>query len=76
MTSLPYLSATELVDQFRRRTLSPTEVCEAVLDHIARWEPKLCALYAFDPDAARAAAKLPPRAGRRASRPGRSTACR
>ena len=57
MTSLPYQSATELVDQFRRRTLSPTEVCEAVLDHIARWEPKLCALYAFDPDAARAAAK-------------------
>ncbi len=28
-----------------------------MLDHIARWEPQLCALYAFDPDAARAAAK-------------------
>lgn len=57
MTPLPYQSATELVDQFRRRALSPTEVLDAVLVHIERSEPKLCALYAFDPDGARAAAK-------------------
>jgi Asp-tRNA(Asn)/Glu-tRNA(Gln) amidotransferase A subunit family amidase len=57
MTDLPYLSATAMVDQFRRRSLSPTEICEAVIAHIARWEPRLQALYAYDPEAARAAAK-------------------
>ena len=56
MTALPYLSATEMVDQFRRRTLSPAEVCDAVIAHIAQWEPRLKALYAYDPDGARAAA--------------------
>ncbi|HEY1721383.1 MAG TPA: amidase [Magnetospirillaceae bacterium] len=57
MTALPYLSATEMVDQFRRRTLSPSDVCDAVIDHIGKWEPRLKALYAYDPDSARAAAK-------------------
>jgi Asp-tRNA(Asn)/Glu-tRNA(Gln) amidotransferase A subunit family amidase len=56
MTELPYLSAIEMAEQFRRRTLSPSEVCEAVIAHIAVWEPRLKALYAYDPDGARAAA--------------------
>ncbi len=54
--TLPYLSATEMLDQFRRRALSPTEVCDAVLSHIAQWEPRLQALYAFDPEGARVSA--------------------
>ncbi len=45
-----------MVDQFRRHTLSPGEVCEAIVAHIAKWEPRLKALYAYDPDGARAAA--------------------
>jgi len=53
---LPYLSASEMVDRFRRRVLSPVEVCDAVIDHIADWEPRLKALYAYDPAGARAQA--------------------
>ena len=57
MADIPYLSATEMLDQFRHRKMSPSEACEAVLAHIARWEPRLQALYAFDPEGARGAAK-------------------
>ncbi len=39
------LSATEMVAAFRERALSPVEVTQAVLDHVARWEPHLQALY-------------------------------
>jgi len=57
MTSLPYLSATEMAEQFRRRTVSPSEICDAVIEHIAKWEPRLNALYAYDPDRARLTAR-------------------
>ena len=77
MTEIHDLSAVELLRRYRAKTLSPTEVFSAVEQHIARWEPHLKALYAYDPDSARAP---PPRrrrsAGRRARRSGRSTACR
>jgi len=56
MTALHDLSATELVAQYRAKTLSPVDVTEAVLAHIERWEPHLCALYAPDPQGARQAA--------------------
>ncbi|MDP3691691.1 amidase, partial [Bradyrhizobium sp.] len=36
---------------------SPSEVLEDVLTHVAAWEPHIKALYAFDPDGARAVAK-------------------
>jgi aspartyl-tRNA(Asn)/glutamyl-tRNA(Gln) amidotransferase subunit A len=57
VTSLHDLSAVDLSAGYRARQFSPSEVLEDVLAHIAVWEPHLKALYAFDPDAARAAAK-------------------
>jgi aspartyl-tRNA(Asn)/glutamyl-tRNA(Gln) amidotransferase subunit A len=56
MTSLADLSAVDLVSRYRDRSLSPVEVNEAVLQRIEAWEPKLQALWALDPAAARAAA--------------------
>lgn len=57
MTDPADLSAAELLDAYRARRLSPVEVLEAVLARVARCEPTLNALYAPDPDAARAAAR-------------------
>src|ERR1700676_5145506 len=51
------LSAVDLIAGFRSRQFSPAEVLEDVLAHIAVWEPHIKALYAFDPEAARAIAK-------------------
>jgi aspartyl-tRNA(Asn)/glutamyl-tRNA(Gln) amidotransferase subunit A len=51
------LSAVDLIAGFRAKQFSPTEVLEDVLAHIAVWEPHIKALYAFDPQSARAAAK-------------------
>ncbi len=45
------LSAVELLQAYRARTLSPVEVTRSVLEHIARWEPRLKATYALDPEA-------------------------
>jgi aspartyl-tRNA(Asn)/glutamyl-tRNA(Gln) amidotransferase subunit A len=55
--SLHDLSAVDLIAGFRAGQFSPTEVLEDVLAHIAAWEPHIKALYAFDPDGARAVAK-------------------
>src|SRR3977135_1062547 len=57
VTSLHDLSAVDLIAGFRARQFSPSEVLEDVISHIAVWEPHIQALYAFDPKAARAAAK-------------------
>ena len=57
-TALHDLAATELLDLYRRKSLSPVEATEAVLARIARWEPSLKATYALDPEAALAAARL------------------
>lgn len=57
MTDLADLSAAELLCAYRDRSLSPVEVTEAIIDHIAAWESKLDALWAYEPDAARAQAK-------------------
>ena len=57
VTSLHDLSAVDLIAGFRARQFSPSEVLEDVLAHIAVWEPHIKALYAFDPDGARATAK-------------------
>lgn len=56
-TALHELGAAGLSAAFRAGQASPVEALEAVLAHIARWEPHLCALYAFDPEGARAAAR-------------------
>src|SRR3978361_1351115 len=57
LTSLHDLSAVDLIAGYRAGQFSPTEVLEDVLTHIAIWEPHIKALYAFEPDRARAAAK-------------------
>jgi aspartyl-tRNA(Asn)/glutamyl-tRNA(Gln) amidotransferase subunit A len=57
VTPLHDLSAIDLIAGFRAKQFSPTEVLEDVLAHIAVWEPHLKALYAFDPEGARATAK-------------------
>src|SRR6201985_1093272 len=57
VAALHDLSATDLIAGFRARQFSSLEVLDDVLAHIAVWEPHLNALYAFDPEGARAAAK-------------------
>jgi aspartyl-tRNA(Asn)/glutamyl-tRNA(Gln) amidotransferase subunit A len=57
VAALHDLSATDLIAGFRARQFSALEVLDDVLAHIAAWEPHLKALYAFDPEGARAAAK-------------------
>ena len=57
VTSLHDLSAVDLIAGFRAKQFSPTEVLEDVLAHIAVWEPYIKALYAFDPEGARATAR-------------------
>ena len=57
MSGLHDLSAIELLSGFHRKQFSPAEVLDDVLAHVAVWEPHLKALYAFDPDGARAMAK-------------------
>src|SRR5712672_656180 len=57
VASLHDLSAVDLIAGFRARQFAPSEVLEDVLAHVAIWEPHIKALYAFDPDRARAMAK-------------------
>jgi aspartyl-tRNA(Asn)/glutamyl-tRNA(Gln) amidotransferase subunit A len=57
VTSLHDLSAVDLIEGFRASQFSPLDVLEDVLAHVAVWEPHIKALYALDPDGARAVAK-------------------
>jgi Asp-tRNA(Asn)/Glu-tRNA(Gln) amidotransferase A subunit family amidase len=52
MSALHELSAAQLSRLYATGEASPVEVTQAVIAHIARWEPRLCALYAYDPDGA------------------------
>ena len=56
MPALHTLSATELSAAYASGRLSPVEATQAVIDQIARQEPRLHALYAYDPEAALAQA--------------------
>jgi len=49
--------AAELVDGYRRKTLSPVEVTQASLDAIDAYNPRVNAFVLVDPDGALAAAK-------------------
>ncbi len=51
------LSAHDLIAGYRAKQFTPSEVLEDLLTHVAHWEPHIKALYAFDPDGARAVAK-------------------
>ncbi|MGU3573906.1 amidase [Brucellaceae bacterium C25G] len=57
MTNLADLSAVELVNAYQSKELSPVDVTEAVITRIEAYEPSLHAMWAFDPEAAREAAK-------------------
>ena len=57
VTALHDLSAIDMIAGFRARQFTPSEVLDDVLAHIDVWEPHIKALYAFDPDGARAAAR-------------------
>jgi aspartyl-tRNA(Asn)/glutamyl-tRNA(Gln) amidotransferase subunit A len=46
------LSAPELLLAYRQRRLSPVEVTQAVLNHMARWEPHIHATYLLRPELA------------------------
>ncbi|WP_298931453.1 amidase [uncultured Ramlibacter sp.] len=50
--ALHELSATELIEGYRRRDFSPVEVTQSVLGHIERWEQHLHALYLLRPELA------------------------
>ena len=52
MTALHDLPAQALLAAYRQRALSPVEVTQAVLAHIDRWEPHICATYLLRPEAA------------------------
>ncbi len=57
MTSPQACSAQELAAAFARRSLSPVEATQAIIAHVERWEPKVHALWIFDPDGALAMAR-------------------
>ena len=50
-------SGPELLEAYGRRQVSPVEVARAVIARIEAYEPRLQALYAYDPDAALRAAR-------------------
>jgi aspartyl-tRNA(Asn)/glutamyl-tRNA(Gln) amidotransferase subunit A len=58
LTDLADLSAFELLDGYSRKAFAPTEVLSAVIRRIESCEPRLKALYAYDPDAALSQAKV------------------
>lgn len=57
MCDLADFTAVDLVEAYRLRKLSPVEVVDAVIARIDASEPKLNALWGYDPDEARKAAK-------------------
>ncbi len=57
MSPLHTLDAQTLSAAYAERSLSPVEVTQAVIAQIARCEPQLNALYAYDPEAALAQAR-------------------
>jgi aspartyl-tRNA(Asn)/glutamyl-tRNA(Gln) amidotransferase subunit A len=52
MTDLADLSAAGMLAAFADGSLSPVAVTQAVIARIEAWEPRLCALYAYDPEGA------------------------
>jgi aspartyl-tRNA(Asn)/glutamyl-tRNA(Gln) amidotransferase subunit A len=54
---LAYMSATELLRQYRAKTLSPVEATQAALDRIERDNPRINAFNVVDPDRALAQAR-------------------
>ena len=56
-SEIGFLTAAELVERYRERSLSPVEVTQAVLRHIERQEPALNAIALLTPEIAMDAAR-------------------
>ncbi|MCS2608692.1 amidase [Halomonas dongshanensis] len=50
MFELHQLTATQLLNGYRNKTFSPSDVAKALTAHIARVEPRINALYAYSPE--------------------------
>ncbi|BBI52502.1 hypothetical protein HORIV_49230 [Vreelandella olivaria] len=50
MPELHQLTATQLIDGYRAKMFSPYELADALVKHVARWEPHINALYAYQPE--------------------------
>jgi aspartyl-tRNA(Asn)/glutamyl-tRNA(Gln) amidotransferase subunit A len=57
MTSIHYMSATQLLDAYAKKLLSPVEVTRAALDRIEKLDSKLNAFCFLDGDAAMESAR-------------------
>jgi aspartyl-tRNA(Asn)/glutamyl-tRNA(Gln) amidotransferase subunit A len=57
MSAIHDLSAAELSQHFASGEMSPVDAVRDLVAHIERWEPRLAALYAFDPQTALAMAR-------------------
>ncbi|HDR8966610.1 TPA: amidase [Burkholderia vietnamiensis] len=53
MTELHNLTAREVAARYADKTLTPVDYIDHLLSHIARWEPHINALCAFDPESVR-----------------------
>jgi Asp-tRNA(Asn)/Glu-tRNA(Gln) amidotransferase A subunit family amidase len=53
---LPSLGVRDLLAGYASGAFTPTDTMDALIAHIATWEPSLNALYAYNPDEARAEA--------------------
>lgn len=51
MPELHQLTATQLLNGYHAKTVSPLEVANALIKHVSKWEPHVNALYAYQPDA-------------------------
>ncbi|WP_249978568.1 amidase [Vreelandella olivaria] len=58
MPELHRLTATQLLAGYRAKTFSPRDVASALMEHISQWEPRINALYAYQPEAFLAAAEV------------------
>uniref|UniRef100_UPI0005BC111F amidase family protein n=1 Tax=Comamonas sp. B-9 TaxID=1055192 RepID=UPI0005BC111F len=57
MTALHDWPATALLAAYQKQELSPVDVMQSVIDHVAQWEPHLCATYLYRPEEALAQAR-------------------
>jgi aspartyl-tRNA(Asn)/glutamyl-tRNA(Gln) amidotransferase subunit A len=76
MTDLATLSARDMRRLVAAREASPVEITRAVLDRIARWNPKLNAFVVLDAERAMEAAREAERAAMAGDDLARCTACR
>src|SRR5262245_10409899 len=50
MNDIHELTAGELLEAYRKKSLSPVDAMRAVTARVAAWEPHIKALYAYEPE--------------------------